>query len=80
MDGKPASAPLPKPVQSVFVTIGGVSAEVDYAGGAPGEVAGVMQINARIPTIVQPGVAVPIVIQVGTTSGQTGVTIAVSGN
>jgi uncharacterized protein (TIGR03437 family) len=80
VDGKPAVAPLPHPVLPVFVTIGGVSAEVDYAGGAPGEVAGVMQINVRIPSIVQPGSAVPVAVQVGTASGPTGVTIAVQGN
>lgn len=49
LDGKPASDPLPQPLLPVGVTIGGKSANVQYAGGAPGLVAGVMQINAQIP-------------------------------
>src|ERR1035441_4313105 len=36
VDGKPAAAPLPQPVAAVTVTLGGVAAEVRYAGGAPG--------------------------------------------
>src|SRR5579862_9118984 len=42
------------PTLPVFVTIGGIPATVQYAGGAPGEVAGVMQVNAQIPPGVQP--------------------------
>jgi len=80
VDGKPAGAPLPQPLQSVFVTVGGVSAEVDYAGGAPTLVAGVMQLNVRIPTFVQPGNAVPVVVKIANSSSQVGVTIAVTGN
>jgi uncharacterized protein (TIGR03437 family) len=78
VDGKVATAPLPQPLLSVKVTIGGQTAEVQYAGGAPGEVAGVMQINVRIPSGVSGNV--PVVLQVGNTSSQPGVTIAVSGN
>jgi uncharacterized protein (TIGR03437 family) len=47
VDGKPASVPLPHPILWVSVTIGGQSVTPVYAGGAPGEVAGVMQINLR---------------------------------
>jgi uncharacterized protein (TIGR03437 family) len=39
----------PKPVLPVSVLFAGVSAEILYAGPAPGLVAGVLQINARIP-------------------------------
>lgn len=49
VNGKPATTPLPHPVVPVFVTIGGVRAEVDCAGGAPGEVGGGIQITVRIP-------------------------------
>jgi hypothetical protein len=35
--------------------------EVAYKGGAPGEVAGVMQINARIPAAAHSG-SVPVVL------------------
>jgi uncharacterized protein (TIGR03437 family) len=33
----------------VSVTIGGQAAQVLYAGAAPGQVAGVLQINAVVP-------------------------------
>ena len=46
IDGKPASDPLPHPVLPATVTIGGQAANVQYSGGAPGEVAGV-----TIPTL-----------------------------
>jgi uncharacterized protein (TIGR03437 family) len=82
VDGKPAplngSARLPQPQLSVTAMIGGQPALVTYAGGAPGEVAGVMQVNLQVPAGVQPGSAVPVVLQVGMASTQSGVTIAVS--
>jgi uncharacterized protein (TIGR03437 family) len=61
----------------VAVTIGGVPAEVSYAGGAPTNVAGLTQINAKVPLDVTPGSAVPIVIQIGDWQSQPGVTMAV---
>jgi uncharacterized protein (TIGR03437 family) len=77
VDGKIASAaPLPAPVLPVTVTIGGQPATYFYAGAAPDEVAGVMQINANIPAGVT-GNAVPVSVQIGTASTQKGVTIAV---
>jgi uncharacterized protein (TIGR03437 family) len=76
----PGAAPLPKPVAPVAVTIGGQVAVVQYAGQAPNVVAGVMQINAQIPSGIQAGNAVPVVVQVGSVSTQAGVTVAVSGN
>jgi len=79
IDGQPAHAPLPQPLLAVTVTIGGQLVIPQYAGGAPGEVAGVLQVNAQIPNSIQPGNAVPVVLQVGTNSSQTA-TIAVSGN
>jgi uncharacterized protein (TIGR03437 family) len=79
VDGKPAATPLPKPLLPVQVTIDGKPAEVTYAGGAPGLVAGLMQINARIPAGAQVGTA-PVVITVGSASSQPGVIIEVAGN
>ena len=79
VDGQPATPPFPKPLLPVQVTIDGKPAEVTYAGGAPGIVAGLMQINARIPTNAQIG-NVPVVITVASASSQAGVTIAVAGN
>ncbi len=77
VNGKLASDVLPKPVASVTVKIGGVSAELLYAGAAPGEVAGVMQLNARVPSGIPAGNAVPVQLIVGNVTGQAGVTLAV---
>ncbi len=81
VDGKPGTAPLPQPKLPVSVTIGGQTvsgAQLQYAGGASGEVAGLLQINVPIPSVVTSGPAVPIAIQVGSAFSQSGVTIAVS--
>jgi uncharacterized protein (TIGR03437 family) len=40
---------LSKPVLPVAVTIGGNSAKVTYAGGAPNLVDGVLQVNVDVP-------------------------------
>lgn len=65
-------------VQPVTVTIGGVaSPSVAYAGGAPGAVAGLIQINAVVPPNVTPGSNVPVVVQIGSWQSQTGVTMVV---
>jgi uncharacterized protein (TIGR03437 family) len=78
VDGTPApSAPFPAPILPVSVTIGGVQALVQYAGGAFGEVAGMLQINVLVPSTVQ-GNALPVVVQVGSATTQSGVTIAVA--
>jgi uncharacterized protein (TIGR03437 family) len=57
-------------------TVGGQPATVLYAGPAPGLVGGVIQVNVTIPAGTPSGNA-PVVIQVGTASSQTGVTVAV---
>ena len=49
-------------------TIGGVAADVQYAGSAPGIVSGVMQVNLLIPANAPVGNNVPIVVNVGTAS------------
>ena len=78
VDGKLGAVPLPSPLLPVSVTIGGNTANVSYAGAAPGEVAGVIQINAQIPGSVS-GTAVPVVLKVGNAQSQSGATIAVTG-
>jgi uncharacterized protein (TIGR03437 family) len=50
---------------------------VKYAGGAPGLVAGLMQVNVQIPAGIETGNAVPVVLRVGSVFSQAGVTIAV---
>ncbi len=77
VDGKLANGTLPSPLGAVSVTIGGLPATVAYAGAAPGDVAGVFQVNAKIPAGVF-GSAVPIQVQVGKGKSQAGATIAVA--
>lgn len=79
VDGKPASAPLPGPILPVAVSVGGQPANVTYFGGAPGEVAGLMQVNVQIPNGIQPGGYVPVILSVGTSAVTSAVTIAVAG-
>jgi uncharacterized protein (TIGR03437 family) len=82
VDGKPAAAPLPKPVLPVSVTLNGQNVPVTYAGGAPGMVAGLMQVNVQVPVnLLQTftgAVAVPAVIEVGFVPSQSNVTVVVS--
>lgn len=69
---------LPRTVAPVAVRIGGVAvSDVYYAGGAPGLVAGVLQVDAKVPMEVTPGAAVPLVVTVGGINSQTEVTVAV---
>lgn len=63
-------------VSPVKVTIGGKPADVLYAGTAP-TLPGVTQINVRVPTGINPGSAVPVIVTIGGVSSQHGVTLAV---
>jgi len=76
MDGKPAAQPLPVPVLPVTVEIAGANAEILYAGGAPGLVAGVLQVNVRVPEHAS-GSAAALVLRGGGVASQPGVTIAI---
>jgi uncharacterized protein (TIGR03437 family) len=76
VDGKPNASPAPQPKLPVSVSIGGIDAQILYAGGAPGLVAGVMQINVRIPQSAQSG-SQPIIVNVGSFSSRPNVTVAV---
>jgi uncharacterized protein (TIGR03437 family) len=67
----------PLVAQPVTVTIGGQNAQVLYQGAAPGQVAGIAQINVQIPTNITPGPSVPVTLAVGSTQSQNSVTIAV---
>ncbi len=57
VDGQLAPSPAPIPVHSVTATVNGTPAVVTYSGGAPGIVAGVMQVNLQIPSGVASGAA-----------------------
>src|SRR5262249_27653641 len=67
-EGRRAAARLPVPVLRVTASVGGQPAPVQYAGGASGLVAGLIQVNVQIPAGVAAGSAVPVTIQVGSNS------------
>ena len=66
------------PLLPVTAKIGGIEATVQYAGSAPGEVAGLLQVNIMIPQGVSSGPAVPLTVSVGGIASQAGATIAVN--
>ncbi|HTX35486.1 MAG TPA: hypothetical protein VME43_10700 [Bryobacteraceae bacterium] len=64
-------------VLPVAMTIGGIAAAVQFAGSAPGEVAGVLQVNAVVPQQVTPGASMPVTVTVWGVASQAGVMMAV---
>ena len=76
-DGKLANDVYPKPKLPVSVMIGGQGADVIYAGAAPTLVAGVLQINARVPAGITPSSAVSVSIAVGTAGSPSTITVAI---
>jgi uncharacterized protein (TIGR03437 family) len=77
VDGRLAVDVLPKPLAPVSVDIGGLPATIEYAGAAPGNIPGLLQINARMSKDVQPGDKVPVHVRIGAGVSQDGVTLAV---
>jgi uncharacterized protein (TIGR03437 family) len=77
VDGALVGATLPQSILKATVTIGGKAAEVQYSGGAPGNVAGLWQINAKVPADAATGGAVPVVVTIGGVSSQSTITMAV---
>ena len=69
--------PAVTPVLAPTVTIGGAPATVLGAQDPPGSVPGVIQINVTVPSSIQPGAALPVVVTMGGVSSQNGLTIAV---
>ncbi|HEY0420349.1 MAG TPA: hypothetical protein VGC80_12600, partial [Acetobacteraceae bacterium] len=76
IDGQMAAVTLPAPRLPVTVAVGGRNADILYAGAAPTEVAGLMQVNIRLPLGLGAG-NLPIAISVGGTASQPGLTVAV---
>ncbi len=72
----PTSEPFARTATPVTVTIGGVNAQVEFAGLAPGT-PDLYQVNAVVPLGVQPGSAVPMVLSVAGQSSPPVVTIAI---
>ncbi|MCC6540446.1 MAG: endo alpha-1,4 polygalactosaminidase [Bryobacterales bacterium] len=78
-DGAISAAPLPAPLLPVTVTIANKPAEVLYAGAAPSLVAGVLQINVRVPAGIASTEAALIELKVGERVSQLEVVMAVDG-
>ena len=64
------------PTSPVSLTIGGQPATILYAGAAPGQVSGLLQVNAIVPASIASG-AQPIVLTIGSSNSQQGVTVAI---
>ena len=76
VDGKITQGDLAEARLAVSVTIGGQPADILYAGSAPGLVTGALQVNARVPENIGSGAA-SIVLNVGDSQSQSGVTLAI---
>jgi uncharacterized protein (TIGR03437 family) len=73
----PLAPPYPIPVAKVSVSIGGLPAQVQYAGAAPGLVSGMLQVNAVVPAGLGSGNQ-PVVLTVGQNNNSSqNVTVAV---
>jgi uncharacterized protein (TIGR03437 family) len=82
-DGAVNGGTLPKPRSPVSVvfpsdppTCEGALGEVIYAGGVMGSVAGLLQVNVRVPESAQTGSAVPFFVQIGNEFADAGFTVA----
>jgi uncharacterized protein (TIGR03437 family) len=77
-DGLVLGSDLGKPLAPVWVRFGKLAGDVLYAGTAPSEVNGVLQVNVRIPADLIVDGPVPVQLLVGTAGSQTGATISVA--
>ena len=59
------------------MTIGGVNAAVQYAGAVPGAVAGLTQINVKVPGGLSPALALPVIVKIGDFTSTGSVTVSV---
>jgi uncharacterized protein (TIGR03437 family) len=71
------TAPFPIPTGAVSLTIGGQTAQILYAGEAPGEVSGVLQVNAVIPATAGAGPQALVLTVGSATNAQQTITVAV---
>lgn len=76
IDGQIAVDPSSTTVP-VFATIGGIPAEVTYAGSAPGLISGATQINVRIPKDLPANLFTPISLSIGSVPTPPGVTVSI---
>jgi uncharacterized protein (TIGR03437 family) len=76
-DGRVITTDLRRPISPVLAWIGGRPARVLYAGSAPNLLSGVMQINVQVPEVETTPGNTSVVLQIGTMSSQSGVTVAI---
>jgi len=76
-DGAITGTVLAHPLAQVSVLVDGQDTEITYAGAAPELVAGVLQVDFRLPQQVRTGAAVGILLKVGRFTSQPGVTLAI---
>jgi uncharacterized protein (TIGR03437 family) len=73
---EPSVLPLPSPLLAAGATVGGIAADIQYIGDAPGLVAGALQVNVVVPPGVASGPAA-LFLSIGGNSSQTGITVAI---
>jgi uncharacterized protein (TIGR03437 family) len=76
-DGRIIATDIRVPVLPVVVNIGGVPVQVLYAGSAPNQVSGLMQVNVRLNADVPRGTAIPLELRVGPAPSQSRLTVAI---
>jgi hypothetical protein len=76
LDGSIYTEAGSNPQLPVSVQVGGIDAEVSYAGAAPGFVQGALQVNFRIPANVPAGENF-VVLKIGNAVSQPGLTVSV---
>jgi uncharacterized protein (TIGR03437 family) len=73
----PILMPYPQTPYPVFVSIGGQTASIQYAGETPGQLSGLMQINVTVPTNAPVGANIPVVVSINGRSTQANITVAI---
>jgi uncharacterized protein (TIGR03437 family) len=77
VDGRVNTETLTRPREVVRLFIGDRQLETTFVGSAPGQISGLLQINARIPFDLTPGDSLPVTLFVGSMQSQPGVTVSV---
>jgi uncharacterized protein (TIGR03437 family) len=75
-DGQAAAGPAATAL-AVTASIGGIDAQVIYAGAAPGLVAGVAQINVIVPPSLRTNPAASLSLSIGSVTTPAGVTVSI---
>jgi uncharacterized protein (TIGR03437 family) len=76
-DGEVIGGALRNLTQTTTVTIGSVTALVEFAGAVPAAVAGLIQINAKVPSGLAPTTGAPVVVKIGDWTSTPNVTVSI---